>query len=555
MTQLAKACDNWFYYWKTSSSLWKDKLESFPFNIIIVPIFWAFHADRPNNYDFGAQRPEADLKKLIELGEEMGKKIIFFLPFGPSPIFSNGGIPGFLKTSLSQNYQGHAYAVLNRERVFNKIYSFFDPEVFKEYCNFVKALGNYFTQEKINSDLYGVDCGFFSGKSYESFFNDRSNCFHKAFAKYIEASMEEDLFPGIKNPQEERQEIKKFTSFIYSLYKKAAKDALEQNWEGDLKILLLGGGTKDFIKRGLTEDKMEYFDDVLMGINQDYLPSAVLLDLENESNLFSQEFKDIVIDTFIPWKFSHSFMEDTIYSPLTFFQIYDDEGRNFQKNGLSYYLGENFGNTFSYFPWDREKFPSYVNNGTIYFIPGSLIDKDQFSKILKFFMNGGKVFIDCQGLSTEIKNKMDTFLLENSLKKDKIKFLVNFENVSLGEGRLFFFKGNEFEESRLEERKEFWQKVLGNIGVSHFHFESDSSTRFFWKVRLASPKEVNFQEIRRLCIYNPEKTKKKVKGFMIKNISLIKVEPSLEKRNENSDKIEIEIPPQSWVSVDFGIWA
>ncbi len=556
MTRTVKVNDNWFYYWKTSLSLWKEKMESFPFNQVIVPIYWAFHADKQNMADFGSKRPETNLKRIYELGEELGKKIIFFLPLGPAPIFPHGGLPPHLMGTLSQNLQGHAYTILNKERMYNKIYSFFDPNIFKEYGNFVKELGEYFVKEGINSDLYGVNCGYFSGKTFVSYFNDRSNCFHKSFAKYIEASMEEELSAGIKSPQEEKEEIKKFTSFIFSLYKKAAQEGLSQNWEGEISLVFLGGSTKDFIRRGLGEDSMEYFNEMLLGINQEFLPSAALIDIETDSNIFPKQFRDVVIDTYMAWRLSNTFMEDANYSPLSFFQIFEGENNNFQKTGLLTFLEENYGTTFSYFSFDQQRPLSFSNDGKIFFIPGSKIEKDQYTKILKFFLNGGKIFIDYQGLSQEIKNKMDAFLLENGLKIEKIKFHASFENVSLGEGRLFFFHGNEFDALLPENKKEFWQKVLANMEIPHFHLESGSNFKFFWKTRLASPNELNYQEIRRLRIYNSDKNKKKVKGVIRKNISLIKVEQEADKKYEfQSDKIEFEIGPQSWITADFGIWA
>lgn len=556
MTRTMKVNDNWFYYWKTSLSLWKEKMESLPFNVVIVPIFWAFHAEKQNTADFGVIRPETNLKKIHEIGQELGKKVIFFLPIGPSPIFPHGGLPSYLMGILSQNFEGHAYTVLNREKMYNKIYSFFDPKIFKEYENFVRELGSYFKEEKIFSDLYGINCGYLSGKSFINYFNDRSNCFHKSFSKFIEASMEEDLSQGIKSPEEEREEIKKFTEFIYSLYVRAVQESLSQNWEGELKVVFLGGSTKDFIRRSLSEDSLEYFNEILFAVNQDFLPSAALLDTETDGNIFLRQYKDIVIDTYIPWKLSNSFMEDTNYSPLSFFQIFEDKENNFKKSGLLNYLEENFGTTFSYFSNDEGRHLTLLNEGKIYFVPGNKIDKNQFTKILKFFLNGGKVFIDCQELSPEIKTKIDSFLLENSLKVDKIKYHANFENVSLGEGRLFFFKGNELQFLDPSKKKEFWQKVLGNMEIPHFHLECSPNFKFFWKTRSASPSELNYQEIRRLCIYNSEKTKRRIKGLVRKNISLIKVEQEGDRKFESeSDKIEFEIPSQSWVVADFGVWA
>ena len=57
--------ENWFFYWKTSPSLWKNKLQEYRGPTpIFVPIYWGFHNENPDQFDFGTFRPETDLKRL-----------------------------------------------------------------------------------------------------------------------------------------------------------------------------------------------------------------------------------------------------------------------------------------------------------------------------------------------------------------------------------------------------------------------------------------------------------------------------------------------------------
>ncbi len=151
--------ETWFFYWKTSASLWKTKLQEFPGTKIIIPLNWSFHSETGDQFDFDDHRPETNLKKLVEIANEVGKQVIFFLPITPAPFLPNGGMPHLLARSLSLNSEQMAYGVIDADDHLVKIFSFFDTRVFEAFEKFVKKLGQYFNTHKIASDVWGIRCG------------------------------------------------------------------------------------------------------------------------------------------------------------------------------------------------------------------------------------------------------------------------------------------------------------------------------------------------------------------------------------------------------------
>lgn len=120
--------ENWFYYWKTSSSLWRDKFAKFPRGQkVFLPLNWSLHFHGPGEYDFGKDRPEANLKKLITIAKEQGLKPILLLPTGPLPCLVNGGLPSSLATTLAKTDEHLPYVIVLPNGELVKIYSFYGP--------------------------------------------------------------------------------------------------------------------------------------------------------------------------------------------------------------------------------------------------------------------------------------------------------------------------------------------------------------------------------------------------------------------------------------------
>ncbi len=178
--------ENWFFYWKTSASLWKTKLQDFPGSRIIIPINWSFHSETGDTFDFGENRPETDLNKLLQIAREVNKKVVIFLPITPAPYLANGGLPHLLARSLALNSESMAYGIIDTDDNLIKLYSFFDPRVFEAFDRFVKRLGQYFAEHRISEDMWGVRAGYFHQGQFRSFLEDSSKAFDTAYVRFLQ---------------------------------------------------------------------------------------------------------------------------------------------------------------------------------------------------------------------------------------------------------------------------------------------------------------------------------------------------------------------------------
>jgi hypothetical protein len=238
--------ENWFFYWKTSASLWRTKLQEFPGTRIIIPINWSFHSETGDQFDFDEHRPETNLKKLVEIAREVGKQVVFFLPITPAPFLPNGGLPHLLARGLALNNEQMAYGVIDADDNLIKLYSFFDPRVFEAFDRFVKKLGQYFHTNKITEDVWGIRSGFFQDGQYRSFLEDTSKTFELAFTRFLQgkSSVSDTL-----SPLEEKQYAFEFIKTLQDLYTTNARESIGANFEGTLDVAFLGASTGKFLKR------------------------------------------------------------------------------------------------------------------------------------------------------------------------------------------------------------------------------------------------------------------------------------------------------------------
>ena len=141
---------NWFLYWKISPSLWRTRLAELKTpGPIIVPLNWAFHSETGEDYDFAGGGPlGANLGRLVALGEEWGRKVLFFLPLGPAPYLPNGGLPPLLARTCALDRGGVAYGVLDGEGDLNKLYTFFDTRVYRAFTKYVSPSWRVFCRSR-----------------------------------------------------------------------------------------------------------------------------------------------------------------------------------------------------------------------------------------------------------------------------------------------------------------------------------------------------------------------------------------------------------------------
>lgn len=557
--------ENWFFYWKTSASLWKTKLQEFPGTKIIIPLNWSFHSETGDQFDFDDHRPETNLKKLVEIATEVGKNVVFFLPLTPAPFLANGGLPHLLARSLALNNEGMAYGVIDADDHLVKIYSFFDPRVFEAFDKFLKKLGQYFSTNKITPDVWGIRCGYFKDGQYRSFMEDTSNTFQQAFGRYLQTkkSAETEL-----SPIEERQFAFEFNKTIQGLYETNARESIKDNFEGSLDVAFLGSGTENFLKRlSGTISTADYSSELYESLAKDIIPSSVLLSHRLKKGVLTRELNDLVANSYLPSRLASSAYDHEDISnflPLSFFKVYEKvDGvsslfQNWHDLNLWQYLKSNFGWSYKVISSDTLKLHDMKTpyQEHIHLFHGHDVDRTIFNFILKTFMNGGRVILNRSGLSDEFNKRFETFFLENNLNVEKVHFKTQVQNIALGEGRLILIEGEGFQEMGPAEYLDFWKTLVETFSLVHVPIQNVEGVDFYWRTRPSSTNELKFEEVRRLSLYNPTSYRKKIKMNLSKNFVVYKVLDEINVIVQTyPSEIEIELSPEGSVIVDFGVFS
>lgn len=558
--------ENWFFYWKSSASLWRSKLQEFPGTRIIIPLNWSFHSETGDQIDFDDHRPETNLKKLVEIAKEVGKEVVFFLPLTPAPFLPNGGMPHLLARCLALNSEKMAYGIIDADENLIKIYSFFDPRVFEAFDHFVKKLGQYFSDNKITADLWGIRCGYFHEGQFRSFLEDTSKTFDTAFARFLHSKKNE---AETLSPIEEKQYSFEFNKSVQELYAANARESIGTNFEGMLDVAFLGASTSKFLKRlSGTISTVDYSAELYESLAKDIIPSSVLINHRLKKGVLARELNDLVANSYLPARLAanaaYDFEDIAIFSPLSFFKVYEKvDGvsalfQSWEQLNLWSYLRSNFG--WSYKVISSDTLQLHENKSPyqeyVHMVHGHDVDRTLFNFILKTFMNGGRVILNRSGLSEEYIKRFETFCLENALPVEKVNFKTQIQNITLGEGRLILIDGDQFGELTAAEYEEFWKKIVETFSIHHIPILNVEGVDYYWRTRPSSTNELKFEEVRRLSLYNPTSYRKKIKMNLTKNFVVYKVLDEINAAVEtHPNELDIELSPEGSVIVDFGVFS
>ncbi len=562
--------ENWFFYWKTSASLWRSKFESMTAtNKLLVPINWAFHSETGDSYDFAQEKPETDLKKLVTIAEELGKQLIFLVPMSPCPYLPNGGLPSLLARTPMVDSMGKVKAFVDQDGTLNKMYSFFDPRVYRAYGKFTAALGQYFSQNGISSDVWGMDCGQVSLDGFQSTVKDHSVIFEQGFSRFLAAKKEEGEFAtadGVMTPDQEHKLSQEFLEVIRSIYAESCEQGLSGNWEGMVRVGFIGGSDDDFFRRLNAKDRIStYTYDLLECLSLNALPASLLIPGRLKKGILGRMFQQLVSNSFFEFLFSENSYEGeevVQFQPKRFFEVYDlsadipPDTVGWADLGLWDYLQKYYSWCYSdqgdnEFVWREE-----ADMDKVFFFHGISLNQKLFHNILKTFMSGGKVILNRSGLSKDFQKKLEAFFLENDLQVEKIKFTTTIYNASLGEGRFLIFEGDpllDFDEKKV---LEFWHKILGTFKTNHLMVLPPEGVQVAWRMRACNTNELSFEEIRRMDFFNPSSYKKKMRFQIPENFRLLKVvdEDKVTFHHGQRD-VEIEFLPEGSLSLDFGVFS
>jgi hypothetical protein len=561
--------DNWFFYWKTSPSLWRAKLESYRnTKPLVIPIYWGVHTQAPNVFDFGLSIPETDLSKLIEITSELGIRVIFGLGITPLPFLANGGLPSFLSKSLSLDRNRLGLSAVDSNGIINKMYSFYDPRVFQSYKKFLNELKDHILEKNLEVDFIGLKGYYLENNYCVSFLNDRGLAYEQGFNRFLEQKMKVggvSISELIMSEQDERLLQKEFEKLIFDLYDESCKELFGKYWLGTLDVCFLGASMEDTIERthDLFETASHYIHDVFQIHSLDKVPNSVLIPHQNKTDILKKSLSEINNDNFYNSKLNYDFYEGeevANFESCTFFSIVNnfmDEDITVDRIytlGLQSYIQSEFRWAYKVINTNFELNYDEISQHDIFFFFGEQLSQKDFSKIVKIFLGGGKVLLDRSQINGELLRKLDLFFIENQFEVEEVNYLCEIKHVRLDvEGVFVIYDGDTLTQHSLKKKIDFWERVVRYFNIKNPEVSIDTDLEFFWSKRNINSMEFNFQEIRRLSLFNPSSYRRKAKITSDKSFALRKVVDE-NKANVHSTPmgVDIEIAPGGSVSLDYG---
>jgi hypothetical protein len=549
--------EQWFFYWKTSASLWEGRIQQFPQNeVIFLPLYWGFHAENASDWDFSRGQPERDLLRLVHILTQHGRRFCWILPLTPAPYLPNGGVPVSAARTLALNREGVHLAVFDHEEQLHKMYSFFEPRVFQSYTSFLGAFGHFLGTNKIKAPVWGVTFSYYQDGRNFSFHEDFSLAFEQGFSRFLKRNYPEGT--DLTDPKKEEELKSKFTQEVGKLFESTAEAALGPFWIGVQKIMALGASPSETILRSLPGGKsqLEYIRDLFHHfVNSDWISSALLSREEKKEPLewiLREHFDSRVIDQ--RFKFdAYKTQLDEEFRPYSVIDVFaGNRPQYLQKIGLLHFLDRHF--RYLYQVQENLPFtPDWIdmNQHKVKFFQGQELDRITFAQILKLFMMGQTVLLDRSGLPEGLEKKLQIFLLENNIKMQSVNFMTSVHLCELGDGRFIFFEGEHLIAN--PDREKFWSHIFRFLNLVQPEMSQDVDVFNLWRIRATAPHELSYLDVRRVNIYNPTSYKKSISIRTHKHFAFMKmIDPTRAKAKSTPEGVEVELLPNGKIALDFG---
>ena len=224
------------------------------------------------------------------------------------------------------------------------------------------------------------------------------------------------------------------------------------------------------------------------------------------------------------------------------------------KTGLISYLKAGYQRAYNLKLVELERLrDSYLLNKVL-FVTVSSFSKRDFYILKELFHSGVQVVLDINGIEEDEGLFLKEFLSEKGIKKEVINIGVVLASYSLRNSTLILIDSDDFKEVS-ESRSELWQNIIKSFLINHLSNKKQANGVInCWRSRSAKPNEMNFDEVRRLSLYNMSDYKKEYSLKIQDGFYLLK---SVDKKNVNMEKINdlivMNFYPKSSISLDFGV--
>lgn len=562
--------ENWFFYWRASAALWEAKLAQIASGSVFIPLYWGFHTENAENYDFGEQKTEADLGRLFKAAQSMGKELVFLLPLTPVPFQPNGGLPSFLARGPSQDAQGLTHAFVDAQGSIQKTHSFYDPRVYQAFRKWVWQIGRFFAKASVSTEVRGLKAHWVEGGCAHSFLEDFSPAFHEGYVRFLkqqklsvrtEGDKEISALPMAENVQQ----TARYRKLIADLYVQTASESLSEFWGGEQDYGFLGGAPENIFSR--TSDRWplreKHVEDLLTQMEWELVPSTVLLSSKTKKGVIERFLKDVVTPVFLQHQLSREVAEEAdpgAFLPLVFFEFFWDEERRKQglihldELGILPYLQRDYRGCWRWrHRFNLENDAENDSSTRLKFFFSRNMERERFQDVLRLFMNGHKIILDRSGLDPMLEKKLQLFITENDLRPQDVNFLTAITLVRLGDGLLVIYEGDKLLDVPIAKRAGFWEHLVKYSQLRHLTLRAETMPYFLWRTRPTGSYELNYDEVRRLSLYNPSESRQRCQIMGSKNFAFIKVvDPQAASARSTPMGVDVEMMPGGTISLDFG---
>lgn len=552
---LVRPGEQWFCYWKTSASLWENRIIQSPAHeVLFIPLYWGFHAEGPNQWDFGNLHPERDLGRLVKLLTQHGRKFCWLLPITPAPFMPNGGVPVAAARTLSISHEGVHLAALDQEDKLHKMYSFFEPKVYSAFIDFLSTFGRFLGENKIKAPLWGAAFEFMEGDKVTSYLDDYSLAFEQGFSRYLKQSYKDGV--DLRDPSEEERLKKKFIKEVETLFKSSVETALSPFWQGVQTIVMLGGSPRETIERSLPTGRSPIMTirDLFINYTHNRFISSALLRPTDKGEMLPAILKEHLGAEEVERRYHYNIPSRELneeWRPFRLLDIFENGKSRFKNSGLLSFLEENY--RWMYGIHAELNFQSEwidEHQQTIKFFHAENMDRTRFSQMLKLFMMGQRIVFDRSGLHPDLDKRLEIFYLENNLKSQTVNFMTTTNICELGEGKFITYEGERLETPRAQE---FWSHLFKYFNLNHLESKADKDVYSLWRIRGTTPHELNYLDVRRANFYNPTSYKRQVLIHTKGSFAFMKmIDPSRAKATSVPHGVEIELLPNGRIALDFG---
>lgn len=566
--------ENWFCYWKSSSTLWANKLEQYHGPTpLFVPLLWSHHVHKtmPSgtethpkiSIDFGHKKQDSNILEVFRLAQSLGIDAALVIPVGPLPFVTAGGLPTWLCESVSLNKDGFAKIAIDDQQRIHKAYSFYSPKVFKEFVQLLNTLADLIKSKGLSVKVYSMSAYYVDPmtQKIESFFEDYSQVAEQSLARYF-ASLKSSEQNLVSAKVTEKQWID-FHSQMNGLYIQSIKEIFAGYYQDNLPIVFSKASPLSALSSvSMSNEEVQCLDFIKTCWQSTMIPSFV-----------TGTYGNTPVQKLYQATSPHDWMKDfthegsqnlhrTNFIPFKLIEILSDK-ESLDKMGLLPILNESFHGSWSNIlqftseaveSWENPK--SIILNSKISpLVPSQNNHQDPLIQtIIKAVMGGHQLAINREILSQNQIRLLEQFFYQNQLKKILVSHYCPLEFVSIGHaGKICLYNFSEVENSTNDLQKAFWKQLLRLFEVSFVPWTVSADIEVLWLERESSSQDLYYEQIRRVILFNKSSESKELCITRDKKHFLIKIiDPTGAEVVTKPQAIDVKFQPQGFVILDFG---